>query len=63
MLSNKPSLILAYEATGSMVNTAGRESFTLLRHIVEQETLSLLISSLNPKVELFFDSLLQLQHG
>ena len=56
MLLNKPRLLLAYEATGPMVNTAGRESFTLFRHIVEQETLTLLISSLNPKVEFFFDS-------
>ena len=63
MVLNKLSLLLAYEPTGALVNTAGRESFTLVCHVVEQEIMTLLISLLSPKGEIFFDSLLQSKDG
>ena len=44
VLLDKRSLLLADEPTGALDNTAGRESFTFLRHVVVEEILILLTS-------------------
>ncbi|MDA1330588.1 MAG: ABC transporter ATP-binding protein [Chloroflexi bacterium] len=62
-LANKPRLLLADEPTGELDSTTGREILTLFREVVEQEKLTLLISSHDPMVDGFVDSILQLKDG
>ena len=62
-LANKPRLLLADEPTGELDSTTGREILTLFREVVEQENLTLLISSHDPMVDGFVDSILQLNDG
>ena len=62
-LANKPRLLLADEPTGELDSTTGREILTLFREVVEQENLTLLISSHDPMVDGFVDSILQLKDG
>ncbi len=62
-LANKPRLLLADEPTGELDSTTGREILALFREVVEQENLTLLISSHDPMVDGFVDSILQLKGG
>ena len=62
-LANKPRLLIADEPTGELDSTTGREILTLFREVVEQENLTLLISSHDPMVDGFVDSILQLNDG
>ncbi len=62
-LANKPRLLLADEPTGDLDSNTGREILTLFREVVEQEKLTLLISSHDPMVDGFVDSIMQLKDG
>ncbi len=62
-LANKPRLLLADEPTGELDSTTGREILTIFREVVEQENLTLLISSHDPMVDGFVDNILQLKDG
>ena len=62
-LANKPRLLLADEPTGELDSNTGREILTLFRQVVEQENLTLLISSHDPMVDGFVDSIMQLKDG
>jgi ABC-type lipoprotein export system ATPase subunit len=62
-LANKPRLLLADEPTGELDSTTGREILTLFRQVVEQEKLTLLMSSHDPMVDGFVDSILQMKDG
>jgi putative ABC transport system ATP-binding protein len=62
-LANKPRLLLADEPTGELDSTTGREILTLFRQVVEQEHLTLLMSSHDPMVDGFVDSILQMKDG
>ena len=62
-LANKPRLLLADEPTGDLDSTTGREILTIFREVVEQENLTLLISSHDPMVDGFVDNILQLKDG
>ena len=62
-LANKPRLLIADEPTGELDSTTGREILALFREVVEQENLTLLISSHDPMVDGFVDSILQLNDG
>lgn len=62
-LANKPRLLIADEPTGELDSTTGREILALFREVVEQENLTLLISSHDPMVDGFVDSILQLKDG
>ena len=62
-LANKPRLLLADEPTGELDSTTGREILTFFREVVDQEKLTLLISSHDPIVDGFVDSILQLNDG
>ena len=62
-LANKPRLLLADEPTGELDSTTGREILTIFREVVEQENLTLLISSHEPMVDGFVDHILQLKDG
>ena len=62
-LANKPRLLLADEPTGELDSNTGREILTLFREVVEQEELTLLISSHDPMIDGFVDSIMQLKDG
>jgi ABC-type lipoprotein export system ATPase subunit len=62
-LANKPRLILADEPTGELDTTTGREILGLFRQVVEQEHLTLLMSSHDPLVDGYVDSILQMKDG
>jgi putative ABC transport system ATP-binding protein len=62
-LANKPRLLLADEPTGELDSTTGREILTLFRQVVEQEHITLLMSSHDPMVDGFVDSILQMKDG
>ena len=62
-LANKPRLLLADEPTGELDSNTGREILTLFREVVEQEKLTLLISSHDPMIDGFVDSIMQLKDG
>jgi ABC-type lipoprotein export system ATPase subunit len=62
-LANKPRLLLADEPTGELDSTTGREILSLFRQVVEQEHLTLLMSSHDPMVDGFVDSILQMKDG
>ena len=62
-LANKPRLLIADEPTGELDSTTGREILALFREVVEQENLTLLISSHDPMVDGFVDNILQLKDG
>ncbi len=62
-LANKPRLLLADEPTGELDSNTGREILTLFREVVEQEELTLLISSHDPMIDGFVDCIMQLKDG
>jgi len=52
-LVNRPALILADEPTGELDSVTGREILALFRHIVEEEGVTVLMVTHDPKVEEF----------
>ncbi len=62
-LANQPRLILADEPTGELDSNTSREMLALFRQIVEQEKITLLMSSHDPLVDNYVDLILQMQDG
>ncbi len=62
-LANNPELILADEPTGELDSVTAREILSLFRRIVEEEHVTLLMSSHDPLVDEYVDEILQLQDG
>lgn len=62
-LANRPRLILADEPTGELDSTTAREILTLFRQIVQNEKLTVLMSSHDPLVDGYVDQVLQMKDG
>lgn len=62
-LANQPRLILADEPTGELDSNTSREMLSLFRQIVEQEHITLLMSSHDPLVDGYVDQVLQMKDG
>jgi putative ABC transport system ATP-binding protein len=62
-LANQPRLILADEPTGELDSSTSREILGLFRQIVEQEHITLLMSSHDPLVDGYVDQILHMQDG
>ncbi|HEY65514.1 MAG TPA: ABC transporter ATP-binding protein [Caldilineae bacterium] len=62
-LANNPQLILADEPTGELDSVTAREILSLFRRIVEEEHVTLLMSSHDPLVDEYVDQILQLRDG
>jgi putative ABC transport system ATP-binding protein len=62
-LANKPRLLLADEPTGELDSTTARDILGLFRQVVEQENLTLLMSSHDPLVDSYVDQVLQMKDG
>lgn len=62
-IANRPRLILADEPTAELDSITAREILGLFRQIVEEEQLTLLISSHDPLVDEFVDEILELKNG
>ena len=62
-LANNPRLILADEPTGELDSATSREMLGLFRDIVEQEHITLLMSSHDPLVDGYVDQTLQMRDG
>ena len=62
-LANNPQLILADEPTGELDSVTAREILALFRRIVEEEHVTLLMSSHDPLVDEYVDQILQLRDG
>ena len=62
-LANQPRLILADEPTGELDSRTAREILGLFRQLVEQEKVTLLMSSHDPLVDGYVDQVLQMRDG
>ena len=62
-LANQPRLILADEPTGELDSSTAREILALFRQIVEQEHVTVLISSHDVLVDEYVDEILRLKDG
>jgi len=62
-LANRPLLLLADEPTGELDSTTARDILGLFRQIVEDENVTLLLSSHDPLVDGYVDEILQLKDG
>jgi ABC-type lipoprotein export system ATPase subunit len=62
-LANQPRLILADEPTGELDSNTSREMLALFRQIVEQENITLLMSSHDPLVDGYVDQVLRMEDG
>lgn len=62
-LANRPYLLLADEPTGDIDTATTRDILTLFRRIVEEEHVTILISSHDPLVDGYMDQVLHLQDG
>ena len=62
-LANRPRLILADEPTGELDTNTSREILGLFRQIVDQEHITLLMSSHDPLVDGYVDQILQMRDG
>jgi ABC-type lipoprotein export system ATPase subunit len=62
-LANEPRLILADEPTGKLDTATAREIFSLFRHIVEDENVTVLMAAHDPLVDEYVDQVLQLRDG
>ena len=62
-LANQPHLILADEPTGELDSSTSREMLGLFRQIVEQEHITLLMSSHDPLVDGYVDQVLRMEDG
>jgi putative ABC transport system ATP-binding protein len=62
-LANHPRLLLADEPTGELDSTTSREILKLFRQIVEDEHITLLMSSHDPLVDKYVDEIVLLEDG
>jgi ABC-type lipoprotein export system ATPase subunit len=62
-LANKPVLILADEPTGELDSSTSREIYRLFRHIVDEEQVTLVLSSHDPLADEYVDRIYQLRDG
>ena len=62
-LVNSPRLILADEPTGELDSTTARDILKLFRKIVDEEHITLVMSSHDPLVDGFVDEIVQLRDG
>ena len=62
-LANRPRMLLADEPTGDLDSTTAREILGIFRKIVNEEHVTLLISSHDPIVALYADKVLELRDG
>lgn len=62
-LANRPRLILADEPTGELDSSTAEEILDLFKAIVEQEQVTMLITSHDALVETYADHVLRLQDG
>ncbi len=62
-LANRPALILADEPTGELDSVTGREILALFRHIVEEEGVTVLMVTHDPKVEEFAHRIYEMVDG
>ncbi|GAP07752.1 MAG TPA: ABC transporter ATP-binding protein [Anaerolinea thermolimosa] len=62
-LANRPRLILADEPTGELDSTTAREILSLFRQIVEEEKITVLMSSHDPLVDGYVDEILPMKDG
>ena len=62
-LATRPALILADEPTGELDTATSRQIFTLFRHIVEKEGITILVTTHDPLIDEYADRVLLLQDG
>lgn len=62
-LANHPKVILADEPTGELDTNTSREILLLFRKIVEEQKVTLLMTSHDPAVDVFVDQVLHLKDG
>lgn len=62
-LANNPQLILADEPTGELDTTTARDLLILFRRIVDEQGITLFITSHDPIVDGFVDAILHLRDG
>jgi putative ABC transport system ATP-binding protein len=62
-LVNQPQLILADEPTGELDSLTAREILTLFRTIVQEEQVTVLVSSHDPLVDEYVERIVQLKDG
>jgi putative ABC transport system ATP-binding protein len=62
-IANHPDLILADEPTGELDTNTTRQIFGLFRRLVNQEGITVLLTSHNPLVEEVADRTIELEDG
>ena len=62
-IANRPQLILADEPTGELDTTTAREILSLFRKIVDEQDVTLLMTSHDPVVDDFVDEIMHLHDG
>jgi len=62
-LANRPSLLLADEPTGDLDSSTTRDILALFRRIVEEEQVTLLLSSHDPIIDQYADRIVRLSDG
>jgi ABC-type lipoprotein export system ATPase subunit len=62
-LATRPALILADEPTGELDTTTSRQIFSLFRHIVKREGVTLLATTHDPLIDEYADVIYTLQDG
>lgn len=62
-LANRPNLILADEATGELDTQTSHEILTLLKHIVQNENVTILLATHDDLVDDYADQILHLSDG
>jgi putative ABC transport system ATP-binding protein len=62
-LANQPHLILADEPTGELDSTTAREILSIFRRIVNDEKVTLLVTSHDPLLDDFADDIIRLKDG
>lgn len=62
-LANRPPLLIADEPTGELDSTTSHEILTLFRHVVEHESITILMTSHSPITDEYADQVLHLRDG
>ena len=62
-MANKPRLLLADEPTGNLDSITASEILSLFRRLVQEEGVTILLSSHDPLVDKYADQILQLKDG
>jgi putative ABC transport system ATP-binding protein len=62
-IANQPKLILADEPTGELDTTTARDILSLFRKIVDEQKVSFLMTSHDPVVDAYVDTVLSLKDG